>query len=173
EAVEPKWVRKVIKQTEGVRLLHVYGPTESTTYATWYEVGEVCEDETVPIGHPLANTQVYLLDSRLEPVAVGIPAELYIGGDGLARGYLNRPDLTAEMFIPNPFSQKAGERLYKTGDLARYRPNGYIEFLGRVDNQVKIRGFRIEPGEIEAVLSAHEMVRAAVVLAREDMPGER
>ncbi|HMF55053.1 MAG TPA: amino acid adenylation domain-containing protein [Pyrinomonadaceae bacterium] len=174
EAVEPKWVKKVMDEGAPARLQHLYGPTESTTYATWYEVREVCEDGgTVPIGRPVSNTQVYLLDSRLEPVAVGVAGELYIGGDGLARGYLRHPELTAERFIPHPFSQKAGSRLYRTGDLARYRPNGDIEFLGRIDYQVKVRGFRIEPGEIEAVLSAHEMVGAVAVLAREDKPGER
>ncbi|MGA9994161.1 MAG: amino acid adenylation domain-containing protein, partial [Pyrinomonadaceae bacterium] len=174
EAVEPKWVRKVLEAGAPAHLQHVYGPTESTTYATWHEVEEVCEDAlTIPIGGPLSNTQTYLLDSRLEPVAVGIAGELYIGGDGLARGYWRRPDLTAERFIPHPFSSSPGAQLYRTGDLARYRADGQIEFLGRIDYQVKIRGFRIEPGEIEAALSAHEMVGAAVVLAREDVAGER
>jgi non-ribosomal peptide synthase protein (TIGR01720 family) len=174
EAVEPKWVREVIGNGAPQRLLHVYGPTESTTFASWHLVKDVPEDAvTVPIGSPLSNTQLYLLDRNLHPVPIGMVGELYIGGDGLARGYLNRPELTAERFIPHPFSALAGARLYKTGDLARYRPDGEIEFLGRNDDQVKVRGFRIELGEIETTLREHPGVREAVLMAREDAPGER
>ena len=126
---------------------------------------------SVPIGRPIGNTQVYILDPHLNPVPIGVAGELHIGGDGLARGYLNRPELTAEKFIADPFSNEPKSRLYKTGDLARYLPDGNIEFLGRIDNQVKIRGYRVELGEIESVLAQHPAIQQAVVLAREDTPG--
>ena len=127
----------------------------------------------MPIGRPIANTQVYLLDPFLQPVPIGIPGELYIGGANLARGYLDRPELTAERFLPHPFSQQPGARLYRTGDLACYLPDGSLEFLGRIDQQVKLRGFRIELGEIEAVLSQHPAIQESVVLLREDVPGDQ
>src|ERR1051325_3432782 len=174
EAVEPKWGRRVLAEGRPERLLHVYGPTESTTYATWHEVEEVAPDATtIPIGGPLANTQAYVLDKNFEPVPVRVPGELFIGGDGLARGYLQRPALTAEKFVPHPFSSEHGARLYRTGDLVRRLPDGQIEFLGRADNQVKVRGFRIELEEIEAVLRAHPSVEEVSVLAREDGAEER
>ena len=131
------------------------------------------EAAIIPIGRPVSNTQIYLLDAQLQLVPIGVPGELYIGGAGLARGYLNRPDITAFAFIPNPFSDVPGTRLYKTGDLACYLPNGNIEFLGRIDNQIKIRGFRIELGEIETVLGQHPHVRENIVMAREDVPGNK
>jgi acyl carrier protein len=128
-----------------------------------------CTDSKVtpPIGRPLPNTQVYILDAQKQLVPIGVPGELYIGGVGVTRGYLNRPELTAERFIPNPFSKDSGSRLYKTGDLVRYLPDGNIEYLGRIDHQVKIRGFRIELGEIEAVLRQHRAVEDAVVIGQE------
>ncbi len=151
-----------------------YGPSENTVVTTWAPVAlGISTDAPPPIGRPIANTQIYLLDANLQLVPIGIPGELHIGGDSLARGYRNRPELTNEKFIPNPFSGSPGDRLYKTGDLARYLPDGNIEFLGRVDDQVKIRGFRIELGEIETVLGQHPLVRQAVVLAQEDEPGDK
>jgi amino acid adenylation domain-containing protein/non-ribosomal peptide synthase protein (TIGR01720 family) len=174
ELVDPNWVKEVLEQGPPRRLLHVYGPTETTTYATWNLVESVpASSSTVPIGRPLSNTEAYVLDANWRPLPIGIPGELYLGGDGLARGYLKRPDLTAEKFIPHPFSRKEGERLYRTGDLVRCRADGKIEFLGRIDQQVKIRGFRIEPGEIDSALSRHPDVAEAVVLAHEDQPGNR
>jgi acyl-CoA synthetase (AMP-forming)/AMP-acid ligase II/acyl carrier protein len=161
----------------GVRLLNAYGPTETTITATTFEIpanfSTATERHRVPIGRPLANRKTYILDRSGQPVPIGIPGELYLGGDGLARGYLHRPELTAERFIPDSFAEQPGARLYKTGDLARYLSDGSIEFLGRVDYQVKIRGFRIELGEIEAALRQHPAVQQTVVLAREDRPGEK
>ena len=170
ELVDPRWVRAVLEQGPPERLLHVYGPTESTTYATWELVEKVSENaETVPIGKPLANTTMYVLDQWLLPVPVGVRGELYIGGDGLARGYVNDPSRTAERFVPHPFG--AGERLYRTGDEVRYLDNGHVEFLGRYDQQVKVRGFRIELGEIEAALVSHPGVREAVITVHEENAG--
>ncbi|MDZ8084002.1 MAG: amino acid adenylation domain-containing protein [Nostoc sp. DedQUE12b] len=173
EAVDPKWVKEVLKNGAPQQLLHVYGPTENTTFTSWYLVQDVPEDATtIPIGQPISNTQIYVLDSQLQPVGVGLPGEVYIGGDGLAREYLNRPELTQQKFILNPFSSDDHSRLYKTGDKARYLPDGNIEYLGRIDNQVKIRGFRIELGEIEAILSQHGDVQASCVIPREETPGD-
>ncbi|MFN6441938.1 MAG: amino acid adenylation domain-containing protein, partial [Nostoc sp. DedSLP01] len=171
EAVDPKWVKEVLNNGAPQRLLHVYGPTENTTFSSWYLVQDVPEGATtIPIGQPISNTQIYLLDSQLQPVGIGVPGELYIGGDGLAREYLNRTELTQEKFIPNPFNNS---KLYKTGDKARYLSDGNIEYLGRIDDQVKIRGLRIELGEIEAVLSQHSDVQISCVIVREDTPGDK
>ncbi|HKH43542.1 MAG TPA: amino acid adenylation domain-containing protein, partial [Thermoanaerobaculia bacterium] len=172
EAVDPRAVARALEQEGPERLLHVYGPTESTTFATWHRVRAVAPGAaTVPIGRPLANTSLYVLDRAGRPVPPGTAGELFLGGDGLARGYLGRPELTAERFVPHPWG--TGERLYRTGDLARQRPDGNVDFLGRLDDQVKIRGFRIEPGEIEAALLSHPEVRSAVVLPREDAAAAR
>lgn len=157
------------------RLINSYGVSEATIDSCYYESTDLNlpVDELVPIGHPFANIQIYILDRYLQPVPIGVPGELHIGGVGLARGYLNRPDLTESKFIPNPFNDQANSRLYKTGDLARYRSDGNIELLGRIDNQVKIRGFRIELDEIEAAIAQNDQVREAVVIAREDQPGNK
>jgi amino acid adenylation domain-containing protein len=158
-----------------VELQNLYGPTEAAIDASCHPCGRDRRDEgeaVLPIGRPLANMRIYLLDSRGGLAPQGVPGELHIGGVGLTRGYLNRPDLTAERLVPDPFDGLAGERLYRTGDLARHREDGVIEFLGRIDQQVKVRGFRIEPGEIEAALTQHPEVRDAVVVVREDHPGD-
>jgi acyl-coenzyme A synthetase/AMP-(fatty) acid ligase/acyl carrier protein len=154
-------------------LYNGYGPTEATIAATFWACKRGDNIRTVPIGRPIANTRIYLLDSKLQPVPIGVPGELHIGGAGVARGYLNRDDLTAGQFIADPFSDKSGARLYKTGDLARYLPDGNIEFLGRIDDQVKIRGYRIELGEIEAVLARHPAIQSTSVVLREDTPGDK
>ncbi|GCE45199.1 glutamate-1-semialdehyde-2,1-aminomutase [Thermosporothrix hazakensis] len=175
EQVTPRWARRVIEcEHAPEHLLNGYGPTETTTFASWYHIQSLTEDTTIiPIGRPLANTELYVLDAFMRPVPVGIAGELYIGGDGLAWGYLNQPGLTAERFVPHPFSRKPGERLYRTGDKVRYRADGAIEFLGRFDNQVKIRGFRIEPEEIEAVLCQHPAVQNGAVTLYENPPGNK
>ncbi|MES2939620.1 MAG: non-ribosomal peptide synthase/polyketide synthase, partial [Pseudomonadota bacterium] len=166
----PRAIAQVLKDSPPQHLIHCYGPSETTTFATTCELTAVAEDARVPIGKPIANTRVYLLDRHSQPVPRGVTGELYIAGDGVAQGYLNRPELTAEKFLQDPF---AGGRMYRTGDLARYLPDSNIEFLGRNDFQVKIRGFRIELGEIEARLAEHALVREAVVLEREDTPGDK
>ncbi|MGB7950461.1 MAG: amino acid adenylation domain-containing protein, partial [Candidatus Binatia bacterium] len=175
EPLSVKHVRRALDLLPETQIVNCYGPTESTTFACSYPIPRQLEESlrSVPIGRPISNTRAYILDARLERVPVGIPGELYIGGDGLARGYLNRPELTAQKFIRNPFSSNPSSRLYKTGDLARYLPNGNVEFVGRMDNQVKVRGFRIELGEIENILGRHPGVKKAVVLAREDNPGDK
>ena len=157
------------------RLINAYGLTEATIDSTWFEPSAetaLVPGRYVPIGRPLDNTRVYILDSAFEPEPIGIPGELFVGGVAVARGYLNRPELTAEKFVPDPFSSEPGALLYRTGDLARWLPDGTIDFLGRTDRQIKIRGFRIEPGEIEAVLERLPAIRAAAVVGRRDPRGE-
>ncbi len=150
---------------------NMYGPTETTVWSTCEQI--TTAGQLITIGRPIANTQIYILDKQGRPAPIGVPGELFIAGDGVARGYWNRPDLTAERFLPDPFSAAPGARMYRTGDLARYLGDGRIDFLGRMDNQVKLRGFRIELGEIEAVLGQHPGIRQAVVVVREDTPGDK
>jgi aspartate racemase len=174
-------VGAALERLSGCHLINGYGPTENTTFTCCYRITHPSSDErSIPIGRPIANTQVYVLDEHLQPVPIGVPGELCIGGDGLARGYLNRPELTAQRFVPCPFTVAADgtpaatdARLYKTGDLVRWLADGELEFLGRMDLQVKIRGFRVEPGEIEAVLSRHPAVRDCVVAAHADARGDK
>nr|QEO74803.1 phosphopantetheine-binding domain-containing pro [uncultured bacterium] len=151
-----------------IRLYNVYGPSEDTTFTTWADVGPIGEPT---IGRPLANTRIYILDRNLRPVPVGVPGEVYISGEGVTRGYLGRPDMTAEKYLPDPFRED-GARMYRVGDLGRWRADGELEYLGRIDHQVKIRGFRVELGDIEAALLAHPGVREAVVVTREPVPGD-
>jgi acyl-coenzyme A synthetase/AMP-(fatty) acid ligase len=154
----------------GRRFLNLYGPTEASVYMTVWEADEEEPGGPPPIGRPIANSRVQVVDASGNPMPLGVPGELLIGGACLARGYLDRPDLTAELFVPDPL--EPGGRLYRTGDLCRFRPDGHLEMLGRLDHQVKVRGFRIELGEIEAALARHPAVEAAVVLARQDVPGD-
>jgi acyl carrier protein len=170
ETLSPVLAGKLLER--GKAVWNCYGPTETTIWSLVHRVA-AANGRVVPIGRPIANTQAYVLDSYQQPVPIGARGELYIGGAGLARGYLNRPELTAEKFLQNPFGQEPGSRLYRTGDLVRYGADGTIEFLGRLDHQVKLRGFRIELGEIESVLSRHPAVRQAIVILREDSPGDQ
>ncbi|HUH91445.1 MAG TPA: amino acid adenylation domain-containing protein, partial [Lysobacter sp.] len=174
EALSVAHVRRMLAAAPGTRLHNGYGPTECTTFTCTWEipVDFPADAANVPIGRPIANTRVYVLNTRREPVPVGVIGELYVGGEGLARGYLNQPGLTGERFVPDPFGAP-GERLYRTGDQVRYRPDGIIEFVGRVDTQVKIRGFRIELAEIEAALASHPSIRACAVLACTDQTGDK
>jgi len=174
ETLSVPHVRRMLDVIGENRLINAYGPTENTTFTTCHVMTKQSRiGQTVPIGRPVSNTKVYVLDGRMRPVPAGVYGELYIGGDGLARDYLHQPELTARMFVPDPFSSEDGARLYKTGDLVRFRTDGDIEFLGRIDHQVKIRGFRIELGEIESGLSLHPAVREVAVIAREDTPGDK
>ena len=170
EPVPGKLVEEIYKQKTIERVYNIYGPTEDTVYSTAYLV-EKDRNGPPPIGRFIHNKFGFILDPRLQLVPVGVPGELHLGGAGLAREYLNRPELTAEKFIPNPFSDNPGDRLYKTGDRVRYLPDGNIAFLGRMDNQVKIRGYRIELGDIETTLSQHSGVKRCVVSTWEDNTG--
>ena len=172
DVLSPPHAQKALHYLGQGRLFNGYGPTENGTFSTTYCVPpQLDARRSLPIGRPISNSQCYLLDEHLQPVPIGVPGELYVGGDGLALGYLNRPELTAQRFIPHPFLP--GARLYRTGDLARYRNDGNLEFLGRIDGQVKIRGFRVEPGEIEAVLLRHPAVRQCAVTTHTNAAGEK
>ncbi|HYN84226.1 MAG TPA: amino acid adenylation domain-containing protein, partial [Pyrinomonadaceae bacterium] len=174
EALLARSLRVWRERAPGVRVINEYGPTETVVGCCVYEVKDGDEfADAVPIGRPISNTRLFILDGRGRPQPIGVAGELYIGGAGVARGYLNRPGLTAERFVPDPFSREPGARLYRTGDLARYRVDGEIEFLGRVDHQVKIRGFRVELGEIEAVLAQHPAVGECAVLAVDESSGSK
>ncbi len=166
-------MRKRFFARAGAELHNLYGPTEVSIYATHHACGRDDAEGVVPIGRPLGNVRVYILDEHMQPAPAGVAGELHVGGVQLARGYLDRPGLTAEKFIPDPFSAEPGARLYRTGDLARYMPDGRVEFIGRIDQQVKLRGFRIELGEVESALVQHPAVREAVALVREDEPGDQ
>lgn len=175
DVVSPAWARRALHMAPGQVLINGYGPTENTTFTACFRMEDV-EDigsASVPIGKPVSNTQVYVLDRKMNLVPVGVPGELYTGGEGLARGYLNSPELTAEKFVPNPFSTKLGARLYRTGDLVRWANNGNLEFIKRIDHQVKVRGHRIELGEIETVLAQVEGVQQAVVITRDTQLDEK
>ncbi|HEY0022719.1 MAG TPA: amino acid adenylation domain-containing protein [Longimicrobium sp.] len=174
EAVGTESVRRTLREGKPARVLHEYGPTEATVWCTLEEVDEVADDApTVLIGRPIPNARAYVLDPAGEPLPVNIPGELCIGGEGVVRGYLGRPGLTAERFVPDPFADAPGARMYRTGDRARWKAEGKLEFMGRLDDQVKIRGFRIEPGEVEAAIVAYPGVSEARVMMREDQPGDK
>lgn len=176
EAATWDLIKRVRELAPECKILNHYGPTETTVGVLTYRVEEISTDtssNTVPLGRPLANTQIYLLDNYRQPVPLGVTGEIYIGGDNVARGYINQPELTNERFIRNPFSSEPKARVYKTGDLGRYKPDGNLEFLGRIDDQVKLHGYRIELGEIEAVLCQHSQVRELVVVAKEAHPGKK
>ncbi|HZN91438.1 MAG TPA: amino acid adenylation domain-containing protein, partial [Myxococcales bacterium] len=172
EVLKQALADRILSSGEVRRLCNLYGPSETTTYSTWTSMDRE-SGFAADVGRPVANTRVYILDANLQPVPVGVLGELHIGGDGVARGYLDRPELTAERFVPAPAGEGPGARLYRTGDVARYLPDGRIELKGRRDLQVKVRGFRIELGEIEAVLAQHPAVQEVAVLAREDIPGDQ
>ncbi|GAC1472637.1 MAG: hypothetical protein PVSMB5_22620 [Ktedonobacteraceae bacterium] len=175
ETLSVKHIRHALNLLPGTELINGYGPTESTTFTCCYPIREeVSENQrSIPIGRPISNTQTYILDRHLQPVPIGVVGELHIGGAGLARGYLNLPELTQEKFIRDPFSEQPDARLYKTGDLVRYLPDGTIEFMGRLDQQVKIRGYRVEPGEIETVLGQYSAVSEALVLVHQNEREEK
>jgi amino acid adenylation domain-containing protein len=174
DILSPNSVKKVIDKISDITLINGYGPTENTTFTCCYPMMKLSKmGSTVSIGRPISNTKVYILDRNLQPVPIGISGELYTSGDGVARGYLNQPELTLKSFIPNPFLKDLNSKVYKTGDLARYLPDGNIEFLGRIDRQVKLRGYRIELGEIESVLSKHSRISQVILLIREDRPGDK
>ncbi|MDF5894455.1 syringopeptin non-ribosomal peptide synthetase SypB [Pseudomonas syringae pv. syringae] len=172
DVLDPAVIARVLANNAPQHLLNGYGPTEATTFSATYEIVSV-DNGSIPIGKPVGNTRLYVLDSQGQPVPLGVPGELYIGGQGVAKGYLNRDELSATQFVVDPFSEQIDALMYRTGDLVRWRADGNLEYLGRNDDQVKIRGFRVELGEIEARLAEHADVREAVVLCRQDVPGDK
>ncbi|WP_370661175.1 syringopeptin non-ribosomal peptide synthetase SypB [Pseudomonas fragariae (ex Marin et al. 2024)] len=172
DVLDPAVIARVLANNAPQHLLNGYGPTEATTFSATYEIVSV-DNGSIPIGKPVGNTRLYVLDSQGQPVPLGVPGELYIGGQGVAKGYLNRDELSATQFVVDPFSEQIDALMYRTGDLVRWRADGNLEYLGRNDDQVKIRGFRVELGEIEARLAEHAAVREAVVLCRQDVPGDK
>ncbi|HEV2990411.1 MAG TPA: amino acid adenylation domain-containing protein [Candidatus Angelobacter sp.] len=173
EALSPNTVEQLYKESKAEQVFNLYGPSEDTTYSTYACFKRGAATARAPIGKPISNTQAYVLDREYQPVPAGVIGELCLGGQGVARGYLNRPELTAEKFVPNPFVEHGGERMYRTGDQVKWGQNGNLEFLGRLDHQMKVRGYRIELGEIEAALQAHPEVEACAVIVREDQPAEK
>ncbi|HST61990.1 MAG TPA: amino acid adenylation domain-containing protein, partial [Longimicrobium sp.] len=173
EAVSPVHVRRARELYPQLRLVNGYGPSECTVFASTYVIPADFDDAVVPIGTPVGDRRVYLVDGRMELVPAGVPGELCVGGPAVGRGYLGRPALTADRFVPDPFAAEPGARMYRTGDRVRWRAEGVLEFVGRMDFQAKVRGFRVEPGEVEAALRADDRVREAVVIVREDVPGDR
>jgi len=173
EAITPDLAQRFYEFFPNATLVNLYGSSEVAADVTWHQISRSQPLSRIPIGRPIANTQIYILDPELNPTPIGVPGEIHVGGHSLAKGYLNNPELTTQKFIPNPFVTDPQARLYKTGDRGRFLPDGTVEFLGRVDNQVKVRGIRIEPGEIESVLSLHPSVRAAVVTVSGDKGAER
>lgn len=174
DVMSPHWTQSLLRSGFTGQLINAYGPTECSVVATAHQVTEIPDEAVVvPIGRPIANTEVYVLDEQRERVGVGVPGELYIGGDGVGRGYLYRPELTRERFVPNPFSSEPEARLYRTGDLVQWLPGGLLEFLGRVDDQVKVRGFRVELSEISAALMKNPQVHDAATIVREERPGDK
>ena len=170
DVLSPEHAERCLRQAPGCRLVNCYGPTENTTFTTFHPVGLSSWDPggSIPIGRPVSNTQVYVLDKLLQPVPLGVAGDAYVGGDGLMRGYLGTPASTHVGLVPNPFPTSTGEFLYRTGDIVRWRRDGVLEFLGREDEQVKIRGFRAEPGEVEAVLNRCPAVQSIAVIATDD-----
>ena len=173
DALNPEVIAGVLRRGAPRHLVNGYGPTESTTFALTHDIREVPDLAPIPLGRPIGNTQVYVLDAQRRPVPVGVPGEIYLGGAGLAHGYLNRHDLTLESFVPNPYSLEGDARMYRTGDLGKWRDDGTVDYLGRNDAQVKIRGFRVETGEVEACLREHASVRDAAVVANTNAAGEK
>src|SRR5215468_7411321 len=173
EEVDSGWVRRVLQEGRIEHFWHVYGAMETVSCRSWHEARMIEEGVKTPIGRPTANTRIYVLDARGEPVGKDVRGELYIGGAGLGRGYLNRPEMTGERFVPDPYGGEPGGRMYRTGDMGKWREDGVLEYVERADEQVEIQGYRITPREIEARMKEYRQVEDAVVVVREDVAGEK